>query len=124
MPGQTATIPQLQTFVWGSLPIRKEAVGQEVVQDFVLAMIQFFPVEQLSQVEPDSRDEGRLVVRATSDARRVLRFVYGLDRFDGYWIIGLSSLSLSIGRILVKWWRAKKENRNRLLEWRQNWVAE
>lgn len=118
----TATIPQFQNYVWGSLPIRKEAIDREFVDDLVLVAVQQWPSDELSASSPGSEEEADAVRRLQWDIRRVLEFTYGQDRFSGYWILGARVVIPQAVDVMLKWWRRRKDNRAKILIWRRRWV--
>ena len=124
MGSTTATIPQFQNYVWELLPIRKEAVGRELVDDIVLAAVQFWPNEELSQADPGSQEEATEMRRVAWSVRRVLEFIYGYDRFQGYWLMGAKSVLTMVLEIIRMWWRRRKDNRAKITIWRRKWIHE
>lgn len=122
MGNSTATLPQFQNYVWELLPIRKEAVGRELVNDIVLAAIQFWPNEELSQADTGSPEEATEMRRVAWSVRRVLEFVYGYDRFQGYWLMGAKSVLTMVLEIIRMWWRRRKDNRAKITVWRRKWM--
>lgn len=124
MSNQTATLPQFQTYVWELLPIRKEAVGRELVNDIVLAAVQFWPNDELSESATGSAEEATEMRRVAWSVRRVLEFVYGYDRFQGYWLMGAKSVLSMILEIIRMWWRRRKDNRAKITIWRRKWIHE
>lgn len=124
MSNQTATLPQFQNYVWELLPIRKEAVGRELVNDIVLAAVQFWPNDELSESAPGSEAEATEMRRVAWSVRRVLEFVYGYDRFQGYWLMGAKSVLSMVLEIIRMWWRRRKDNRAKITIWRRKWMYE
>lgn len=124
MSSQTATLPQFQTYVWELLPIRKEAVGRELVNDIVLAAVQFWPNDELSESATGSAEEATEMRRVAWSVRRVLEFVYGYDRFQGYWLMGAKSVLSMVLEIIRMWWRRRKDNRAKITIWRRKWIYE
>ena len=120
----TSNLPQFHRYVWECLPIRREAVGREVIDDVVLIAMQMWPVEPLSQVDGDTQEEVIALRAVCIDIRRMLSFVYGDERFEGYWIIGLHTLIPKVVDIINDWWRRRKDNRAKLITWRRKWVVE
>ena len=118
----TSSLPHFQRFVWESLPLRKEAVGQEIVYDAILLAIQFWPVEPLSQVE--SKQEPVVLNVLCRDIRRVLCVLYGEERLQGYWILGMHALAPEIVRVIHGWWKRRKDNQAKIVMWRRKWVVE
>jgi hypothetical protein len=119
----TATIPQFQRFVWESLPIRKQAIDREFIDDIVLVAIQQWPNDELSQAAPGSPEEAEAIRRVQWDIRRILEFTYGHDRFAGYWLLGARIVIPQVAVVILKWWRRRKDNRARIGIWRRRWVA-
>lgn len=124
MSNQTATLPQFQNYVWELLPIRKEAVGRELVNDIVLAAVQFWPNDELSESATGSAEEATEMRRVAWSVRRVLEFVYGYDRFQGYWLMGAKSILSMVLEIIRMWWRRRKDNRAKITIWRRKWIHE
>jgi hypothetical protein len=120
----TSTIQQFQRYVWECLPIRKEAVDREMIDDVVLVAIQFWPVAHLAQTQPGSQEEAIVLSVLSKDIRRVLQFVYGEERFQGYYLIGLRSLIPQSVNVINQWWQSRKDNRAKINTWRRKWVAE
>jgi hypothetical protein len=120
----TSNLPQFQRYVWENLPIRREAVDQEVIYDVVLVAVQFWPVEHLSQTDRNSQEEAIVLSVLTNDVRRVLTFVYGDERFRGYWLIGLRSLLPQAIGVINDWWQRRKDNRAKINTWRRKWVID
>lgn len=120
----TSNLPQFQRFVWESLPIRKEAVGREAIDDVTILAVQMWPVEHLSQTELKTAEETVVLKAACQDIRRILAFVYGEDRFKGMWILGLHSMIPAVVEVVNGWWRTRKDNRAKLTMWRRKWVAD
>jgi hypothetical protein len=124
MSNSTATLPQFQTYVWNMLPVRREAVGREIVDDIVLVAVQLWPSEALSQLEPGSSEEADELRRLAWSIRRILEFVYGSTRFNGYWLLGANSVVLIIIEVMRVWWRKRKDNRAKIGIWRRRWTHE
>lgn len=124
MGSATATLPQFQNYVWELLPIRREAVGRELVNDIVLAAVQFWPSDELSQAASGSQEEATEMRRVAWSVRRVVEFVYGQDRFQGYWLMGAKSVLSMILEIIRMWWRRRKDNRAKIAIWRRKWMHE
>ena len=124
MSNQTATLPQFQNYVWELLPIRREAVGREFVGDIVLAAVQFWPNDELSQTANGSVEEATEMRRVAWSVRRVLEFVYGRDRFQGFWLMGAKSVLSMVLEIIRMWWRRRKDNRAKITIWRRKWLYE
>lgn len=118
----TSTLTQFQRFVWESMPIRKEAVGQEVVYDIVTVAIQLWPTEHLSQAEDKQIDI--VLSSLVSDIRRILSCVYSEERFDGFWILGAKALTPRIVNLIYDWWKRRKDNQAKVAHWRRRWVIE
>ena len=124
MSNQTATLPQFQNYVWELLPIRKEAVGRELVNDIVLAAVQFWPNVEVSEAATGSEAEATEMRRVAWSVRRVLEFVYGYDRFQGFWLMGAKSVLSMALEIIRMWWRRRKDNRAKITIWRRKWTHE
>ena len=124
MSNQTATLPQFQNYVWELLPVRKEAVGRELVNDIVLAAVQFWPNDELSEAATGSAEEATEMRRVAWSVRRVLEFVYGYDRFQGHWLTGAKSVLSMVLEIIRMWWRRRKDNRAKIAIWRRKWIHE
>ena len=120
----TSTIQQFQRYVWECLPIRKESVDRELINDVVLAAIQFWPVELIAQTQPGSQEEAIVLSVLSQDIRRVLQFVYGDERFRGYYLIGLRTLIPQSVNVINQWWQSRKDNRAKINTWRRKWVVE
>lgn len=118
----TATIPQFQRYVWESLPIRKEAIDREFVDDLVLITIQQWPAEELSQASPGSAEEADAIRRLQWDIRRIMELTYGQDRFMGYWLLGARTVIPQLVEVIRRWWRRRKDNRAKIVIWRRRWV--
>jgi hypothetical protein len=118
----TSNLTQFQRYVWESLPLRKEAVGQEMVYDAVILAVQLWPVELLSQAEPE---QVAIVLNALCrDIRRMLCFVYGDERFQGYWILGMHRILPTLVDLTHEWWKRRKDNQAKIAIWRRKWVVE
>jgi hypothetical protein len=117
----TSTIKQFQEYMWQSLPARRVAAGREVVDDVSILAIQFWPVEELCQAAPRSREE--FVARADlrSDIYRLLVLVYGLERAEALRLLGLDSVVSHLLDNMCDWWRRRKDNRAKLIIWRRKW---
>lgn len=124
MSNSTATLPQFQNYVWNLLPIRREAVGREMVDDIVLVAVQLWPTEALSQLDAGSTEEADELRRLAWSIRRILEFVYGSVRFNGYWLLGANSVVLMVIDIMRAWWRKRKDNRAKIGIWRRRWTHE
>ena len=119
----TATIQQFQRYVWETLPVRKAAVGPEIVGDAVLIAVQHWPSDRLSEVDPNSPAEVDLMHRLGWDIRRILECIYGSERFVGYWLIGLRTLIPQLIDVVRVWWRKRKDNRAKIGIWRRKWAV-
>lgn len=122
--GGTATVEELQRYVWELLPTRKLAIDREVAHDAVIVAVQCWPVELLSQVEAGSAECLRALNTLVNDIRRILSCVYGTDRFRAYWAVGLRTLIPNAVEIIYDWWRRRKDNRAKIITWRRKWVVE
>lgn len=118
----TATIRQFQRFVWESLPIRREALGQEFISDIVLLAVQQWPAEELSQAAPDTPEEAEAIRSLQWDIRRMAEFIYGEERFAGFWLLGARAVIPLVVEVIRKWWRRRKDNRAKIGIWRRRWV--
>jgi hypothetical protein len=118
----TATLSQFQRYVWESLPLRREALDQEFVDDLVLIAVQQWPSDELSQASPGSEEEADLIRRLHWDIRRLLELTYGQERFNGYWILGARTVIPQAVEVMLKWWRRRKDNRAKIGIWRRRWV--
>ena len=118
----TATIPQFQRYVWESLPIRREAVDREFMDDLVLIAIQQWPSDELSQATPGSAEEADAMRQVQWDIRRIMEFTYGQERFNGYWLLGARTLIPQAVEVVRQWWRRRKDNRAKVSIWRRRWV--
>lgn len=118
----TSTLSQFQRFVWESLPIRREAIDHEFVDDLVLIAVQQWPSEELSQAPPGSEEEAELLRRLQWDIRRMLELTYGQERFNGYWILGARAMIPLAAEVILKWWRRRKTNQAQIGIWRRRWV--
>jgi hypothetical protein len=121
MSKHTATIPQFQKYCWGLLPIRKQVLGQEVVFDCIVAGIQFWPVEELSQAETGSKEEADAIKFLEKDINRLLVLLWGDDRYRSFQILGLEQLLPELLTLMLHWWRRRKDNRGRIIIWRRKW---
>lgn len=120
----TATLPQFQNYVWELLPVRREAMGREFIDDIVIAAVQFWPNEELSKVDAGSPEEQAELRRLAWSVRRVLEFTYGQERFQGYWLLGARFLIPAVLEIVRVWWRRRKDNRAKIAIWRRKWTNE
>jgi hypothetical protein len=120
----TSTLTQFQRFVWESLPIRREAVGREVIDDVVLMAVQCWPVEELPQADGNTQQEVIVLRALGNDIRRIMALVYGQDRFHGYWLVALRVLIPQVVDLIHDWWRRRKDNRAKMIMWRRKWVVE
>lgn len=119
----TATLSQFQRYVWESLPLRREAMDQEFVDDLVLIAVQQWPNDELSQASAGSEEEAELIRRLQWDIRRLLELTYGQERFNGYWILGARIVIPQAVEVIRKWWRRRKDNRAKIGIWRRRWVS-
>jgi hypothetical protein len=117
----TATLQQFQRHVWDALPVRKAAVGPEIISDAVMIAVQQWPSEPLSMVDRASPAEADLMHRLGWDIRRMLELLYGYERFVGFWLIGLKTLVPQVIEVIRVWWRARKDNRAKISVWRRKW---
>lgn len=122
--GGTATIEELQRYVWELLPTRKLAINREVAHDAVIVAVQCWPVELLSQAAVGSQECVQALNSLVNDIRRILSCVYGTDRFRAYWAVGLRTLIPNAVEIIYDWWRRRKDNRAKIITWRRKWVVE
>ena len=122
MPKHTATIPQFQNYCWYQLPVRKQVLGQEVVFDCIVAAIQFWPVEELSQAEAGSDEETSAMHGLYKDINRILTLIWGDERFAAFNSLGLDHFMPHLLFVMLHWWRRRKENRARIIVWRRKWV--
>ena len=120
----TSTIRQFQDYMWNSLPVRRAAVGREVIDDVVLLAIQFWPVEELSQAAPRSKEEFVSLADLADDIRRVFVLVYGLERVEALLLLGLDKINPLVIDNLCDWWRRRKDNRAKLIIWRRRWRSD
>lgn len=120
----TSSLSQFQRYVWESLPIRREAVEREVIDDVVLVAVQLWPVEHLSHAGHDTPEERVVLGVLTNDIRRILSCVYGEERFKGYWIIGARMLTPQAVSVINQWWRRRKDNRAKINTWRRKWAVD
>lgn len=118
-----STLNQFQQYVWEQLPPRREVAGREVVSDLVALAIQEWPADVLSQAEPGSPEEREALRGLLVSMKRQAEFMYGQKQFAGLWIIALQILLPIIVKMILEWWRKRKDNRRRLLMWRRKWRA-
>ena len=119
----TSTLKSFQSHVWNSLPVRRTVIGREVVDDFVSAAIQLWPVTELCQVGKDDAARLQVLYHLALDVKRILDVVYGDDRFNAYWKLGMNSMSLLILEVIDDWWVRRKDNRAKLILWRRKWTS-
>ena len=124
MMSKASTLRQFQKTVWDALPIRKNAIGQEVVDDVLLLAIQMWPAAELSAVDPESEEEDQLLAILLTDLRRMMVALYGIEEYQAYSIVGLNTLTPHMIAMLLDWWRARKANKAKLTGWRRNWIDE
>jgi hypothetical protein len=120
----TATLKQFSRYCWSILPIRREVVGQEMVQDCIILVVQFWPAEELSQMDAASLEEANTLYALEKDVLRSLAFIYGEDRYEGYMRLGLRQVLKAIIEITRHWWRRRKPNRAKINVWRRKWVSD
>lgn len=122
--GGTATIEELQRYVWELLPTRKLAIDREIANDAIIVAVQCWPVELLSQAAVGSQECVQALNSLVNDIRRMLSCIYGADRFMAYWTVGLRTLIPNAVEIIYDWWRRRKDNRAKIITWRRKWVVE
>lgn len=120
----TSTIQQFQKYVWDGLPARREVVGREMVDDIVLLSIQLWPVEHLSQSDPNSQEQVVILAALAADVRRILELIYGEERFRGYRTLGVGPTIMRVIELVYGWWHRRKDNRAKVNTWRRKWVIE
>lgn len=120
----TSNLPQFQRYVWESLPVRREVIGREMVDDAVLVAVQHWPTESLSECDHNSKEELVLMSDLATDISRILTVVYGDDRYRAVWLLGLRSLIYQTLAVITDWWRRRKDNRAKMTTWRRKWVIE
>lgn len=120
----TASLQQFQRYVWESLPIRKEAIEREVIDDLVMIAVQCWPAEKLSQTDTGTQEELVVLSSVSADIRRMLTLIYGEDRFRACWIVALRSLIPQAVGVINHWWQRRKDNRAKLNTWRRKWSVE
>jgi len=123
MSSQSATLQQFSQYCWAMLPIRKEVVGQEIVNDCVILIVQFWPGECLSQYDPGSPEEVLCLENMKRSVLRVCHFAWGDERFEGYKRLGLPVIVSALIEITRIWWRKRKTNRAKIVVWRRRWVS-
>lgn len=124
MGEHTATLGQFQQFVWDRLPPRREVAGREMVNDLVALAIQEWPVDLLSQSDPNSAAELAALRQVIISMKRQAEFIYGQKRFAGVWFVALQILIPVIVQVILDWWKKRKVNRSRLTLWRRKWRAD
>lgn len=124
MANAPSTLNQFQQYVWDNLPPRRSVAGREVVADLVALAIQEWPADLLSQADPGSKEEREAVRSLLVSMKRQAEFMYGQKKFAGLWVIALQILIPIIVRVIMDWWRKRKDNRRRLLMWRRKWRAD
>jgi hypothetical protein len=117
----TSTLNQLQVYIWNGLPVRKKAIDKEMLDDVIMTAIQVWPIDTLAQTEKQSKEELVALSDVCADIKRILSFVYGESRFNGYWRIGLDTLMPQTVSIMCEWWKTRKDNRAKLRLWRKKW---
>jgi hypothetical protein len=121
MADNPSTFSQFQQYVWARLPPRRNAAGQELVADLVALAVQEWPVDVLSQAAPGSDEEREALATVIVSIKRQAEFIYGQKRFASLWFIALQILIPIIVRVILDWWRERKDNRARLILWRRKW---
>lgn len=124
MTRSTATLPHFSEYCWGVLPIRKHCVGREAVNDSIIAIVQYWPVERLCQCDAGSQGEAFEFLKVLRNVKKTLDFIYGEERFEGYWRMGLKSIVIQLIDITNHWWRRSKRNRANLNIWRRKWMGD
>ena len=119
----TSNVKQFQQYMWDSLPVRRIAVGREAVDDVSLLAIQLWPVEELCQTDRCSKEEVVILADLACDIRRIMCFVYGVDAFEGLWLIGMRQIMPQLLDNMVDWWRRRKDNRAKVVLWRRRWMT-
>lgn len=122
MARRTTSLPLLQEYLWDQLPEERQAVGRTVVNDLINVLVQEWPDEQLSGLNPENYAGSQPLVDLTKSVRRHLRLVYGSADFDSMLLIAIQILLPILITQLLDWWKRRKENRARLRRWRRGWV--
>lgn len=124
MARSTTTLPQFQDYIWSQIPERqRERAGREMVNDLVAVAVQEWPDELLSQANPGDEVEAAALGQLQKNIDRHMELTYGSKQDYGMvWIILLQILGPIVIKLILEWWRKRKENRGRIRIWRRKWV--
>lgn len=124
MMSKASPFNRFQDRIWNSLPIRKKAVGREVIDDVIAIAIQMWPSDGLAQADKGSVEEDMLLAVLLTDIRRIMVLLYGKQEWHAYVLVGLSSLNPYILAMILDWWRRRKLNRTKLKAWQEKWTSD
>lgn len=111
-----------QDYIWSQLPVRKYLAGKERVYDCISVVVQEWPDEQFAMSDADDRKSENIVVRdLMKSVKRHLHFAYGEQEFGFIWTIILQALLWELIKVMLAWWRSKKDNRMAILYWKKSW---
>jgi hypothetical protein len=122
MVKEDATYAKFQQQVWDALPLRKLLAGRERVNDCLAILVQEWPDDQFAQSDAADRKAEGIVVRGLMQSvKRHLHLAYGEKEFGFIWTIILQALIWEIIKLILQWWREKKDNRVAMLQWQKQW---
>jgi hypothetical protein len=124
MMSKASPFNRFQDRIWNSLPIRKKAVGREIIDDVIAIAIQMWPSDGLAQADKGSVEEDMLLAVLLTDIRRIMCLLYGKQEWHAYVLVGLSSLNPHILAMILDWWRRRKLNRTKLKTWQEKWTSD
>jgi hypothetical protein len=122
MATEDQSFASFQQQVWDARPLRKFLAGRERVNDCIAVVVQEWPDEQFAVSDASDRQaEGVVVRELMQNVKRHLHLAYGEREFGFIWTIILQALIWELVKLILQWWRERKENRMALLRWQKHW---
>lgn len=119
---QIKTFQDFQEQIWTELPLRKHALGKEVVFDCIAVIAQEWPDEVLCQTKSGDTGEVIATEELMKTVKRHMTLTYGEQRFGSLWLLALQMILPIIVDQILRWWRRRKDNQGKLRIWRRKWV--
>ena len=121
-PHDIETPEQLKDFVWARLPVRKRLrVGRYAVNDLTDVILYEFPDDLLISCVEGGDGQEKLAEQLLQTCKRHFCAAHGEDQHNvGFiWTALLISIASTLITEIIKWWWARRQNREMVVEWRK-----
>ena len=106
------TLPELQTYVWRRLGVRKYLTGRGTVDDLVQLAVENYADDFLRHCR---NDEERTIVAGVivQNMRRAYELASGkpAHEYGMWWAFVLQAVASSVVQLIIRWWLERRTHR-------------